>query len=1432
MAEDPKEIEKVAGEKNIEQSNAIFDDVTKELIDIETLLQENSPVALKINNLMKNGVSIEQVKKVYEAITSGGTSIEQALEELDKVFFVLAKGITDSPNEIVIDMTTGKIDPIATRDRIVALGLSEEYFDYSHKTELFTEKPVDDSIETIINNFLGREVNSMEDMIKQYDDLNEYKKYLYDESYIPDYLKRKFIESDLSNIAGIFDDNELDDDDVEFIDESPEANFDAKVEITENGIVYGGREVSNELVNSLNDKSDESSVDTFEELYAFGAIFTYAQAYERNESTLKPAQMIKKWLPRVTGRYSPMLEGILDEDGQIDVEKLLEVQKEFEHIRNEGSVAKNLYKILHGKTTNKVDILKTLARSFLHEDDNPEIIEAAQVIAEANGVKYNRESIMKAVTEATGITFKSYEDFEAYAVGKELSTKTFTGKFASIEKTLKEDAREGRIPKSRTQESMFSKKTVKRKLDEKELFLSESFSHIIDEFSVVNEETGLNFRGHEILAVYKYFRDQTEGTNRPMLPEAKMIAAYLLEHRAEFTKYFVSYTDIDPFHTRGNLDFDAINDILEISPLPEHSKAAVEKMIAATKQTAVVIETKSKQDVVRNIENIYLETVHQGKELSDEQVYRMKILLGRLNYSKLQPEFISVVENMHPEIKEFMDTRRTEMEVAEKTRLEIAGKQSRTNAIEETVELLEAKLKTFSGTPFYGKVIQERKEFYKNNPKADEYRRKLYDKNGQLSEKGNEKIEEYISEYRDKKILDHIKGIDYKQLRGKEKENFSKWLFVGLNSSNEKLVELAEGYLKEMNPELYSCTDELLFKLRAYKTVYPNIQSITDVMDKEEILTENLTRLFLKESIVYTEEKITDKNFQEFYERHAELFDATATNLDVTEMQTYFANSKIEFSNNEDKLFTDLYKQSTIDSWLSNKGEATEMLLVSLLRLKERAESIVASKNEGDTSGSKSIGYINGKIEKLLENNPDLKEKCVDENGNFKQEFLDKGNKFFDNKITADILKGFSRNLFGNVQEYDSEADRMVDVRKVYMNILVGLRHAKDMKDPAQKEMLEKLSYRALEMMNTDSVKVISFGKNGEVNLNEQEILKIFRNNKNDFSSLDELMNAKYEQYKVVYMYKKMRDYDSREDKDFFTLKSKTPEEKIVEIETIKRNQKAKYKKEEKQKKESANKSKVESKSNTSKSKDEPEKYKIQKVEKGKRTKNIKAARTSKGDFRGPKVVGIAAFASQKIQFDKEEKASIHTLDTGAAAVSGETKSIIENDNIAAAIEQTGATVVTGAQSAIPRTEENVNQSSVEEEKVEYSNESVAQIATTIQAENMTVDESYQTEVPSSIWDKMKALINRFTIKKIDDGSKENKKQGFFSKLFGKKEEAKKEVNEENNKEEKTIKNGLSHVKLDNSDGKYNISTSGVNKTQDEGKVANQQEQEEYGGLG
>ena len=94
-------------------------------------------------------------------------------------------------NEIVIDMTTGKIDPIATRDRIVALGLSEEYFDYSHKTKLITEKPVNDTIEDIVNNFLGKESKSTNEMFKKYETLEAFGDYRTIEKLVPKEFKNK-----------------------------------------------------------------------------------------------------------------------------------------------------------------------------------------------------------------------------------------------------------------------------------------------------------------------------------------------------------------------------------------------------------------------------------------------------------------------------------------------------------------------------------------------------------------------------------------------------------------------------------------------------------------------------------------------------------------------------------------------------------------------------------------------------------------------------------------------------------------------------------------------------------------------------------------------------------------------------------------------------------------------------------------------------------------------------------------------------------------------------------------------------------------------------------------------------------------------------------------------------------------------------------------
>ena len=66
MEENQDNLKNLAAKENKEVSNAIVDENTKEIIDVEELLQGQDPVASKLNNLMKIGVSIEQIKSIYE----------------------------------------------------------------------------------------------------------------------------------------------------------------------------------------------------------------------------------------------------------------------------------------------------------------------------------------------------------------------------------------------------------------------------------------------------------------------------------------------------------------------------------------------------------------------------------------------------------------------------------------------------------------------------------------------------------------------------------------------------------------------------------------------------------------------------------------------------------------------------------------------------------------------------------------------------------------------------------------------------------------------------------------------------------------------------------------------------------------------------------------------------------------------------------------------------------------------------------------------------------------------------------------------------------------------------------------------------------------------------------------------------------------------
>lgn len=1455
MEENQKKIEQIAGEKNIDSGNVMYDDTTHELIDLEDLLSQDSPVAHRINNLMKNGVSLEQVKNVYESIAAGGNSVEQALNELDKVFFVLAKTITDSPNEIVIDLYTGNIDHRETRKRIIELGLSDDYFEYTSKLKpMFVKTDTQATLDDFIEILSGKKETDSNSFIKHMEMFDQYKNFADDIRRIPLGLQNRILTTDLSGIDSELDDEEYEDEEIQdpedIIEENdnniPERHYNQKVEFQDDGIMYGEKKVPAEVIMALEDKANESSIENLADIKAFRALFSYARDRERNENTNNSIKNIKSAIPNVSSRYAHMFENIIDENGNINEEEIFRVVEEFQHSRNEGSVAKNLFKILRGDKTHKVDVLKTLARSFLHEDDNPEIIAAAKAVAEANGLEYTREGIQKAVYEVMNISFDSYEAFEAFAVGKELSTKTFEGKFDSIENAIKKESNKTVQDNSRLASSYRNDIKKSRKQNDKDRLLGEAFEYVIDEHSKIDEITGLNFKGHEVIAALKYFVDNNpnKDKNKPTY-EIRMIKNYLIANREEFTKYFMAYTDINPYHNSGYVDMDAINDILSISPLPERSKENVENIISATQISAKVIDKKSKLDIVTSIENIYKETVGVNKGLNEQQIETVKRLMGRLNFSKLTPEFIDAVGQMHPELEVFVNKRNEDMHKAEQARSEVIGKQTKQNAIAESVELLEAKLNIFSGTPYYGKILAERRKFYENNPKAEDYRRKLYSVDGSLNILGTRQVKKYIDDYRDKKILDHVKGIDYRQLQGKEKENFTKWLLVGLSSKNSTVAEFAANYLKEMNPELYNAKDQFLLKELAYKTVYPDLKSLDEVFEKEETLKKNLTRLVFKESVVYTEERISDLNFREFYERHAELFDATATNLDLGEMQNYYLESEIKFTEQDEKSFHDLYEQSTIDSWLSTKSDASKMTLVTLYELKQRA---IKTKIE-DRVGSRNPEFIQKKIDKFLEMHPDIKDAYIDENGNIDRKLINKGRRFINDKVTSDILKGFSRTVFGNVQDYDDIDLRQQTTKNTYINVLVALQHAETIKDPKSQEMLRKLAYRALEMMNTDERKMIEFDRNGNPKLNEKEILKTFQDQKHSYETLDELKVAKYEQYKHVFMHRKMRDYDKKTEKDFFELESEEPEDQIAEIERIKRSQKAKYKAESEKKKSTAQikeeknaKKNEKRKINKAKSKDgvNSKRYKTAKSKERRaksRAAQIENNRINKINNRHkqPKKDVSEIFAAQKMQIESDEKNSVNVVNTQSSSQIKKdtekketTEEITTKNNI---VEKT-----TGASELATVAREEINNQTQAVEQRDGQNTIEEQKKNILQAEEVDASAAENKEENKKDFFKpLKEWWKRMTTPRIGDGKEPTKKIGFFAKLFGKKEEPKVDENEtNNNSKEKVIQDGLSHIVLDNKDGKYDIGSSGNGKSQDTGKVsdAQQQEQEEFGELG
>lgn len=292
--------------------------------------------------------------------------------------------------------------------------------------------------------------------------------------------------------------------------------------------------------------------------------------------------------------------------------------------------------------------------------------------------------------------------------------------------------------------------------------------------------------------------------------------------------------------------------------------------------------------------------------------------------------------------------------------------------------------------------------------------------------------------------------------------------------------------------------------------------------------------------------KVNDKDFDKYYKENAKEINIQTEieNNGKTNVERYFATSKIKFSKTDEKNFNDVYKDCTVESWIDNKKDALILDYATLVRTKEKL-----SYDKENTFNKKKIGEIEAKLEEFNEKHPDIKKLCEDKNGNLKEDINQKAENYKNKMIESALLKFYSVDILAenNGKGYQDLDDAH---KKAYIrNILVGLNYG----EKSSNKSILKLAQRRLELLNTEDKTFISFDNNGNPIVNQAAILDEYSSiSKHKWTSFDEL-SISAEARKDSYIIKKLDEYEKLQEEDFIVLENPENKDKaLAQIESIK----------------------------------------------------------------------------------------------------------------------------------------------------------------------------------------------------------------------------------------------------------------------------------------
>jgi hypothetical protein len=467
--------------------------------------------------------------------------------------------------------------------------------------------------------------------------------------------------------------------------------------------------------------------------------------------------------------------------------------------------------------------------------------------------------------------------------------------------------------------------------------------------------------------------------------------------------------------------------------------------------------------------------------------------------------------------------------------------------ISSAVLAIESQLELSKGTPQYQMYLNKRNDFYNRNSEYREYAKSLRDQNGLLTQEGENQLYDYINTSRNNEIYEKIydyKNFDNSKLSEEEKRQYAAYFLVGsIDIMDEMLVNESKELLKQMYPELDS-PDDKKFLQNITDKIDPDHKDIET--DKRIVDMRQTLNVFIIEAQNNELEKIADEDIEEFFNKEAVSLNVSNIDLTKSVLQNSFNDSQINFTDKNEQVFNNIYKHSTVDSWIESKEEALEHYYLSNLVLLDKL-------NDNPDLKISSASAIRTQVDRFKINYPEIVEK-IDSKSNDELDALKENElKFEENRLNAKVLDFFSKEVLQPDASYSNKTD---EKKRAYLRYVVIARYMADnAEDPEIKETLLKVANKGLENMNTDETKFIEFDENGNGIVNEENLVKEFKSRVNsrkaNISDLESLKEFAFEKQNLLYSMSKFREYSELEPDEFTPLQSDNIDDKAREIEKI-----------------------------------------------------------------------------------------------------------------------------------------------------------------------------------------------------------------------------------------------------------------------------------------